>query len=329
MPQPPTRYLVTGARGFIGAWICRLLAEEGIDVIAVDASADEGRVAAAIEERHRRHVRFVTGDVTDPAALPALVCEGVTHLIHLAGFLRPASEEHAARSMQVSVGGLLNMLECARRPHQAPLPVVFASTAAVYGPATRYPSGLIAADSPPDPVDNYGIQRYAMEMTARVFANQHGVGSVGLRPWIVYGPGRETGASASPSLALLAAAAGRTYHIRFGGTSVYHHVQDVASAFIRASRTPMSGSFAANIPGESFEMARYVEVIERAAPAMRGKITFEPTKWGSPSAVDDPTLSRFTGHDDWGRAEERVPETIRDYKRLLDAGLVDLALLGA
>ena len=328
MTEPRPRYLVTGARGFIGAWICRLLAEEGIESIAVDASADEGRVAAAIEERHRRHVRFVTGDVTDLAALRALVGEGITHLIHLAGFLRPASEDRAARSMQVSVGGLLNMLECARRPGAAPRPVVFASTAAVYGPATRYPNGLITAESPPDPVDHYGIQRYAMEMSARVFAQQHGVGSVGLRPWIVYGPGRESGASASPSLALLAAAAGRPFHIKFGGTSVYHHVQDVAGAFIRASRTPMTGSFAANIPGESFEMSRYVEAIERAAPEMGGKVTFEPTKWGSPSAVNDPTLSRFTGNDDWGRAEVRIPETIRDYRRLLDAGLVDLSLLG-
>lgn len=328
MSEPTPRYLVTGARGFIGAWICRLLAEEGIPVIALDASRDDGRIDAALEDRHRPHVRLVTGDVTDAAALRDLVGEGVTHLVHLAGFLRPASEDHAARSMQVSVGGLLNMLDCARRDGQAPLPLVYASTAAVYGPASRYPQGRITADSPPDPVDHYGIQRLAMEMTARVYHAQHGVPSVGLRPWIVYGPGRENGASASPSLALLAVAAGRRYRIRFGGTSVYQHVQDVAAAFIRASRTPMTGAIGANVPGESFEMSQWVKLIEAARPEAAGTITFTPTAWGSPSAVDDPTLSRFTGHDDWGRAAVRISETIRDYRRLLDAGLVDVSLLG-
>lgn len=328
MSAPTPRYLVTGARGFIGAWICRLLAEEGIHVVALDASADDGRIDAALEPRHRPFVHLLTGDVTNGAALRELATPEITHLIHLAGFLRPASEERAAQSMQVSVGGLLNMLDCARREGAPPRPLVYASTAAVYGPASRYPEGRITTDSQPDPVDHYGVQRLAMEMTARVYHAQHGVASVGLRPWIVYGPGRESGASASPSLALLAAAAGRRYRIRFGGTSVYQHVQDVAGAFIRASRTPMRTALAANVPGESFEMSQWVDLIAQAMPETRGQISFTPTPWGSPSAVDDPTLAAFTGHQDWGRAAERIPQTIRDYRRLLDAGLVDVSLLG-
>lgn len=323
------KYVVIGARGFIGAWICRQLAEEGIAVTALDSSASEERTRTVLNPAHLEFVRFRQVDALDEAALRAAFDEDVTHVIHLVGLLRPASEIRAADSIRLSVGALLNALSCARRTTGRHLPLVYSSAGAVYGSLDNHPGGRVTAASVPRPKDHYGVQRLTMELSAEVFWRDHGVSSVGLRPWIVYGPGRENGYTASPSLAMLAAAAGAPYRIAFGGRGVYHHVADVARAFILASRAVPARPVVANIPGETLHMSELVGHIVRGFPDGRSSLEFEDRQNDSVWIVDDPTLTELTGCRDWGRAEVRIPETVRDYQALLAAGLVSRELLGS
>jgi nucleoside-diphosphate-sugar epimerase len=220
----------------------------------------------------------------------------------------------------VSIGGLINTLNaCINRKDE--VGIVYASTAAVYGPASSYLDGVIDEKSLPQPKDHYGLHRLAMEMTADVYFRQHNVRSIGLRPWIVYGAGRFNGLTAAPSLAMLAAVTGNSFHMKFGGVSVFHHVRDVAIAFIRSARSNFSGAVTANIPGESLEMNKFIEIIERFVPEAKGKITCESINLGAPNRVMDLTLERIIGPLP-SPTEDRVKESILEYRRLVHDGLV-------
>ena len=82
----------------------------------------------------------------------------------------------------------------------------------------------------------YGAYKQANEWTARVYAADWKVGSVGLRPSVVYGLGRDQGLTYDATKAMLAAAAGVSGHIAHGETVTYQHAQDMAAIFIAATR---------------------------------------------------------------------------------------------
>jgi nucleoside-diphosphate-sugar epimerase len=104
------------------------------------------------------------------------------------------------------------------------------------------------------------------------------VASVGLRPHIVYGPGRDHGMTAGPTLAMAAAARREPYEIPFGGRAQFQYVVDVARQFIDAARSAAAGGGGAivrNVGGPSEHMAEVVAAIEAAAPETAGTITFK------------------------------------------------------
>jgi nucleoside-diphosphate-sugar epimerase len=135
----------------------------------------------------------------------------------------------------VNVVGTVNLFEAVRG---APGRVGFAyaSSAAVFGRSSAYSGGVVGDASPLLPDSFYGVYKVANEGTARVYALQHGVGSVGLRPFIVYGPGRDQGMTSDPTKAILAALRGHRFTINFGGTMLLTYAPDCARAFIAAAR---------------------------------------------------------------------------------------------
>ena len=312
-------FLIIGARGFIGSWICRLLVEEGVNVTATDIKFDPKSLNSVLEPHQIQKINICESDARNPEAVTELINNDITHVIYLAGLLRPASENDPLLSSQVSICGLINTLNaCISRKGE--IGIVYASTAAVYGPAACYSDGVIDEKSRPQPKDHYGLHRLVMEMTAEVYFRQHNVRSIGLRPWIVYGAGRFNGLSAEPSLAMLAAVTGTSFHMKFGGVSVFHHVRDVALAFIRSARSNFPGAVTANIPGESLEMNNFIEMIERFVPEARGTITCEPINLGAPNRVIDLTLERIIGPLP-SPTDDRVKESILEYRRLVENGL--------
>lgn len=313
-------FVVIGARGFIGSWICRILIEEGVKVTATDTNPDPRSMSSVLDPTHVSKMTYRVSDARNPEEVSGLIADDVTHVIYLAGLLRPASENNPLVSSQVSVGGLINVLDASVR-RNGELGIAFSSTAAIYGPASSYADGQIDATSLPAPQDHYGVHRYTMEMTANVYFREHGVTSMGLRPWVVYGAGRFNGLSAQPSLAMLAAAAGAPFHMQFGGRNVVHHVRDVALAFIRSARAKLDSAVQANIPGESIEMTDLIEIIEECAPEARGTITCETKDLHSPGRLADPTLERLIGPLPSPTAD-RVGETIADYRKLLASGRI-------
>lgn len=247
---PSERFLVTGALGCLGAWTCKLLVEEAVPVAAFDLGSDPHRLRLIMPPAELDRVDFVTGDIAELEALEhALAEHEVTHVVHLAALQIPFCRADPVLGARVNVTGTVNVFEAAKRAGLATT-IAYASSAAVYDAA-----GRIA------PATHYGVYKVANEGTAGVYAEDEGVASIGLRPFCVYGPGRDQGLTAAPTLAMQAAARDDPYTIPFGGRTQFHYAPDVARAFIAAARTPPDGAAVYNLGGEAVAVADLARMI--------------------------------------------------------------------
>ena len=319
---------VLGARGLLGAWIVRRLLAEGATVSALDLSDDRRIPDLVLGTEHPEGLEWVKGDVTVDEDVRRVVTPTTDAVIYLAGILRPAADQRPMFAMNVTVGGLLRTLDAVRAAGEArgrPATVSFASAGAAYGGKDEYPDGTVTRDSVPKPPSHYGIQRFAAEMTADIYGREHGVFAIGLRPWIVFGPGRERGITAGPSIAMLAAAAHAPYAIRLSGESIFHHAADVADAFVRAAVTPVDRTVTVNIPGETFDVEALVGLIANVEPRARQLITVTGDPLDAPVAVKDDRLAELTGWSATTPIQERITETIQEYRDLIASGRLDPA----
>lgn len=315
------RVLVTGAGGCLGSWVIRQLAAEGSPAVAFDIAEDRRRLRLLLDEEQIDGVVFRQGDLRDFSTVESLVRdEGITHIVHLAALQIPFCAADPVRGAEVNVAGTVNILEAARRSDGRVRGVAYASSAAVFGPAEMYEGGIAYDDSPLSPRTLYGVYKQANEGAARVYAADWGVGSVGLRPCIVYGPGRDQGLTSDPTKAMLAAAAGASAHIAFGGSSTFHHAQDAADCFLAAARTETGEARIHNMGGPTVAVTEIAEAIETASPGVR--ITVDDNPLPLPQAIDGAPLDDLlpVRHRPLG---EGIAGAIEDFRNLLAAGRID------
>ncbi len=187
------RWLVTGALGCIGAWIARTLVDEDAAVVGFDLGNDDSRLRLIMEPDELARVTLLGGDVTDSAQLGRALDEHeVTHVVHLAALLVPLARADPPRGALVNVVGTTNVFEVVKARRERIRGLAYASSAAVYDVADSA-AALAAEDAVGHPVTLYGVHKLANEGTARVYWLEDRVPSVGLRPYVVYGPGRDTG----------------------------------------------------------------------------------------------------------------------------------------
>lgn len=317
------RYLVTGSMGCIGAWVVRSLVQDGAVVTALDASQDDHRLKLIMTPPELAQVRQIQGDITDLDGLEKVVKDhGITHVIHLAALQVPFCKANPALGARVNVVGTVNIFEVARR---AALPqVVYASSVGVYGLSEEYPDGTAPEDADLRPRSLYGVYKQANEGTARVYAWDYGIHSVGLRPYVVYGPGRDQGMTSGPTWAMLAAAAGRPYRISYCGRSGLNYVEDVARLFIRASRVTTGGAEVYNVRGSVVDMTEIVAAIEQAAPQSAGQISFAPNRLPLPEDIEDARLRAAFPHLAVTPLAEGVARTVAHFRQALTDGRVQV-----
>lgn len=313
------RFLVTGALGCIGAWVVRTLVREGASTTVFDLAGDPHRLRLILTDDELGRVEFVSGDITDPAAVERALGEcGATRLIHLAGLQVPFCKADPPAGARVNVLGTVNVFEAARR---AGLPrLAYASSVAVFGHSEEYPEGALDNEAPQRPHTHYGVYKRANEGTAGVYWEDSGLASVGLRPFAVYGPGRDQGLTSSPTRAMLAAAAGRPYHIPYGGRGDYQYAEDTARAFIRAACAPLEGARVFNLRGSAVHMREIIAAIEAAEPSARNRITFDDQPLPFPEDLDDAALQAALGPLEATPLERGVGSTIALFKRALADG---------
>jgi nucleoside-diphosphate-sugar epimerase len=267
------RFLVTGALGCIGAWTTRALVREGTAVVAFDLQGgDRRRLELVLEADELARVAFVQGDITDLDAIERTLDEhAITHVVHLAALQVPFVRADPPAGARVNVVGTTNVLEAARR-HGLP-GVAYASSAAVW-----------SARGTLEPETLYGVFKLATEGAARIFWAESGLASVGLRPYVVFGPGRDQGVTSAPTLAMAAAARGEPYRIAFGGRQQFHYAPDVAAAFVTAARSAREGAVVHDLGGPALHMRELVAAVEAAAPHAR--IEFDDVQLPFPEEIE-------------------------------------------
>jgi UDP-glucuronate 4-epimerase len=179
--------LVTGAAGFIGSTLAARLLADGHDVIAVDALTDyydpDIKRANLQRIRHER-LRVVQGDLNELDLEPLLA--DVEFVYHQAGQpgVRASWGREFTRYTRDNIDATQRLLEAAR---QAPRlrRVVLASSSSVYGAAERFPT---RETDRPQPFSPYGVTKLAAEHLAVLYAANHGLPTVSLRYFTVYGP---------------------------------------------------------------------------------------------------------------------------------------------
>ena len=315
--------LVTGAFGCIGAWVVRRLLADGERPVVFDLGDDPWRLRMIVGPDVAERITVVRGDIADGAALAAVVRDhGVRTIIHLAAWQVPLCRQDPPNGALVNVVGTANVFEAARAGGRVER-VVYASSAAVFGPPALYPAGPIPDDAPPHPATHYGVYKVANEETARVYWAEHRIPSIGFRPLSVYGPGRDVGLTADPTLAMKAAALGRTFKIRWGGRTDLIFTEDVARAFLAAARAPLDGARVYNLHGQSAAIADVVRLIGRAWPRAQNLISHAEEPIPFPDALDDTRYQRELGPAPRTSLEEGVRQTLDEFARLQKEGRLD------
>ncbi len=316
--------LVTGALGCIGSWVVRDLVRQGTRVTTYDLDDNPHRMKLIMTPDELSRVTFARGDITDLDALLALARDSrVTSIIHLAALQVPACKANPSLGARINVVGTVNVFETARRLGLDR--VVYASSVATYGGRENYAQSLIQPDDPLMPKTLYGVYKQANEATARVYWADWGVSSIGLRPYVLYGPGRDQGMTSTPTKAMLAAAAGLPYRITYGGRSGMQYTDDVARLFIAVASVPFEGAEVYNIRGSVVDMAEVVTAIEATEPRAKGSITYDATPLPFPDGQDDSRLAALLGTIPYTPLNEGVAATIATFKQALRSGLLTTA----
>jgi UDP-glucose 4-epimerase len=170
-------YLVTGGAGFIGSHLCDALVRDGHAVRVLDDLSTGKR------ENLPAGVELIEGDIVDRPAMEAAVAgvDGCFHLAAIASVARGAEDWLGAH--RTNLTGTITLFDEVRRQDR-PVPVVYASSAAVYGDCASLP---ITEGATKRPFSAYGADKYGCELHAVVASHVHHVPTVGLRFFNVYG----------------------------------------------------------------------------------------------------------------------------------------------
>jgi nucleoside-diphosphate-sugar epimerase len=328
------RVLITGGYGFIGAWIARNLLAQGDRVFVYDLKEDPRRLRLILPEEQVKQVAFVPGDVCDfPALSAAIAKHQITHIIHLAGLQVPTCRADPLLGARVNVLGTLAVFEAVKAAGEQVKRLVYASSAAVFGGPDKYPSdrfpGSLADDVPLVPSTHYGVFKCCNEGNARIYFQDHGISSIGLRPWTVYGVGRDLGMTSEPTKAIKAVLLGRPYHINFGGWSDFQYVNDVAMAFILGLQRPFSGAKSFNLRGDVITLADYHKSLCGVLPEATKLVTVGTTQIAIAYDLSDAGIERDLGPLPKTPLEAGIRETVAIFRQQIKEGRFDASDLDA
>ena len=301
--------LVTGAGGCIGSWTLAILVRAGVPVVAYDLAVDRRRPGLLLSEEELANVTWEQGDIADHEAVDRVVsAHGVGAIVHLAALQVPFCRADPIAGAHANVVGTVGVFEAARRHGLRRL--AYASSVAAHGaaPDTPYLATL------------YGAYKACDEAIARVYAQDWEVPSIGIRPGVVYGVGRDQGMTSKTTVAILAAALGKEYEVPFRGSVSYLYAGEIASAFVRAVSRDGDGAPVFDCNGVIATVDEGLDALRRLVPGARVRAGGDPLPF--PADDCDAVLRAHIG--DYGAIslEEGTAETLRAFEVLVRDGRV-------
>jgi nucleoside-diphosphate-sugar epimerase len=318
------RVLLTGGYGCIGSWIIHNLLQRGDQALIYDLKEDPKRLRLILDEGQIKNIAYIQGDVTDVARLKeVLTKEKITHVVHLAGLQVPVCRADPMLGAKVNVLGTLAVFEAVLSLKDQVQRLVYTSSAAVFGPPEHYPPGPLADDVQLTPSTHYGFFKCCNEGNARVYFQDHGLSSIGLRPWTVYGVGRDFGMTSEPTKAIKSLALGRKYHITYGGWQDLQLVDDVAKVIVRCLEAPYQGAKSYNLRGHVVDLKTFHEALCRVEPKSKDLITYGDRQIAIAYNLDDSALQRDLGPLPVTPLDEGIRQTLNIFKKLQQGGRLD------
>ncbi len=250
-----SRYVVTGGAGFIGSHLVEALLKAGHAVTVLDD------LSTGTRDNLPPGAELALGSVTDRDLVRDMLkdADGCFHLAAISSVQR-CTEDWAA-SHRVNVGGAVNIFDAARARK---IPVVYASSAAIYGDNRALP---LQETEIPQPLSAYGVDKLTTEWNAGVAASLYGVPTTGLRFFNVYGPRQDP---ASPYSGVISIFARRlkdgkeiTIYGDGGQTRDFVFVADAVAALRTAMQTPAPGKVFNVATGRAVSLLALVEEISK------------------------------------------------------------------
>ena len=188
----------------------------------------------------------------------------------------------------------------------------YASSVAVFGDEPDHASG--PTDGVSGPPTFYGAFKKSAELIAEQYWRHFQLASVGIRPQVAYGPEREVGLTAGPSLAARAAARSEAFCISYTGRVGYDYVEDVAQAFARGAMETPPGAPVVDLPGEMADVNEVITAIAAVAPEAVANLSVK----GPPIPVHAPPAPCYisTLYPDWKTTSlaEGIRRTVEFYR---------------
>ena len=176
---------------------------------------------------------------------------------------------------------------------------------------------------PLKPTTQYGYFKCCNEGNARIYFQDHGLSSIGLRPWTVYGVGRDFGMTSEPTKAIKSMALGRPYHISYGGWQDLQFVDDVAKVFLRCLEAPYTGAKSYNLRGDVVDLPAFHAALCQVDAAAAKLITYGERQIAIAYDLDDSALQRDVGPMPTTPLVEGIRRTLAQFKQLQAEGRLD------
>jgi nucleoside-diphosphate-sugar epimerase len=211
----------------------------------------------------------------------------------------------------VNVVGTVNIFEAARG--LGIKRIAYASSIAAYGAMDDGHGAMHTL---------YGAYKYCDEQIAKVYSQDWSVHSVGIRPGVVYGVGRDQGLTSKTTFAVLAAAEGKPYEVPFSGGVSWLYAGEAASAFIRAVALERAGAPVFDMNGAYAPVEEGLRILRRLAPSAAISSSGQPLAF--PMHLPDEPLRAYLG--DYGSMplDEGIRETYETFRSLIRRGMLAL-----
>ena len=327
----PRRWLVTGVAGFIASNLAEALLEANQEVVGLDnfatgkrANLDEVREIVGPDRWAR--FRFIEGDVASPDVCRE-AAPGVDVVLHQAALGSvPRSIEEPLDSNAANVTGHLALLEAARRAGVRRF--VYASSSSVYGDSPTMPK---VEDDLGRPLSPYAVTKLADELYATVYGQLHGMETMGLRYFNVFGPRQDPEGAYAAVIPKWISAMIRGDEVRINGSGAisrdFCHVKNVVQANLLAATVdaPEALNQAYNIAvgrrttlDELFVLLRD-RLVARHPRLAGSKPTYGPARPGDVmhSLADIGKARRLLGYEPTHSIERGLDESLDWYARNL------------